>query len=126
MAQRQACLKGSGMGFSSCVCGISEFPERFHKIFNGPIDAELPKAFSTSSPPEADRIVGEHSASWMSMPTQTLSPVNINTCIGLIKLMCYVSLFFVMAEMCSGVGSIYFLVFHGVTPWVGMSVLLII
>lgn len=114
------------MGFSSRVCGNSGFPERLHKIFIGPIDADLPKAFSTSSPPGADRIVGEHSASWMSMPTQTLSPVKIYTCIGSIKLMCYVSLFFVMAEMCSGVGSIYLLVFHGVTPWVGMSVLLVI
>lgn len=40
--------------------------------------------------------------------------------------MCSVSLFFVMAEMCSGVGSICFLVFHGVTPWVVVLVLLVV
>lgn len=50
MATREAGLKGSGMGFSSRVCGISGFPEQLHKIVIGPIDAELPKAFSTSSP----------------------------------------------------------------------------
>lgn len=94
------------MVFSRRACGISRFPERFHKVFNGPIDAELPKAFSTSSPPEADRIVGEYSASRMNMPTQALSPVIISTCINSIKLMCSGSLFFVMAKIFSGVDSI--------------------
>lgn len=40
------------------------------------------------------------------MPTLALSPVIISTCINSIKLMCSVSLFFVMAKICSGVGSI--------------------
>ena len=31
-----------------------------------------------------------------------------------------------MAEMCSGVGSIYFMVFHGVAPLVGVLVLLVV